>query len=70
MCKALIIDALKSRASIAIFPMQDILNLDSKHRMNFPGKIIGNWQWRMSEKLLTGKLAKEYLKLNKKYLRT
>lgn len=70
LCKALIIDALKSRASIAIFPMQDILNLDSKHRMNFPGKIIGNWQWRMSEKLLTGKLAKEYLKLNKKYLRT
>jgi 4-alpha-glucanotransferase len=26
--------------------MQDILGLDSRARMNFPGKAQGNWAWR------------------------
>lgn len=30
-----------------IFPMQDILGLDSDARMNIPGTALGNWQWRM-----------------------
>ena len=35
-----------SVADTAIVPMQDILGLDSRARMNFPGKAQGNWAWR------------------------
>ena len=35
-----------SVADTAIVPMQDILGLDSRARMNFPGKAEGNWAWR------------------------
>jgi 4-alpha-glucanotransferase len=35
-----------SVADTAIVPMQDILGLDSRARMNFPGRAQGNWAWR------------------------
>ncbi len=38
--------ALSSVADLAIIPMQDILSLDSAHRMNTPGTTVGNWKWR------------------------
>lgn len=38
--------ALASVANLAIIPMQDILELGSKDRMNIPGTIAGNWKWR------------------------
>ena len=38
--------AFASVADTAIVPMQDILGLDSRARMNFPGKAEGNWAWR------------------------
>ena len=38
--------AFASVADTAIIPMQDILGLDSRARMNFPGKREGNWGWR------------------------
>jgi 4-alpha-glucanotransferase len=38
--------ALGSVANIAIIPMQDLLGLDSRARMNVPGKAKGNWGWR------------------------
>ncbi|MBC7755228.1 MAG: 4-alpha-glucanotransferase [Bdellovibrio sp.] len=38
--------AMSSNADMAIIPMQDILGLDAKHRMNTPGTIVGNWQWQ------------------------
>lgn len=41
--------AVASVARMAIFPMQDILKLDTNCRMNIPGTIIGNWLWRMSK---------------------
>jgi 4-alpha-glucanotransferase len=40
--------ALGSRAKLAMLPMQDILALDGKHRMNMPGTTEGNWTWRFS----------------------
>lgn len=43
---ALMHAALASIANLAVIPMQDILELDSSHRMNVPGTIEGNWQWR------------------------
>ncbi|MBI5216387.1 MAG: 4-alpha-glucanotransferase [Ignavibacteriae bacterium] len=37
-----------SVADIVIIPMQDVLNLGTEARMNFPGKLGGNWSWRFS----------------------
>ncbi len=38
--------ALASRGRLAMMPMQDLLALDSRHRMNMPGTTEGNWSWR------------------------
>ncbi len=37
--------ALASNAILAIVPMQDVLKLNSEHRMNIPGTTEGNWSW-------------------------
>ena len=49
--------AMQSRASLAIVPMQDVLGLGSEARMNRPGQIYGNWQWRLRRGQLTKELA-------------
>jgi 4-alpha-glucanotransferase len=36
-----------SVSNLAIVPLQDCLGLGTEARMNFPGKVEGNWQWRM-----------------------
>ncbi len=44
---AMIRAAAESVANLAIFPMQDVLGLDGRHRMNVPGVMgQGNWTWR------------------------
>jgi 4-alpha-glucanotransferase len=35
-------------AKLVMIPMQDILSLDGSHRMNLPGTVKGNWEWRFS----------------------
>jgi 4-alpha-glucanotransferase len=40
--------ACASVADTALYPMQDVLGLGSTHRMNFPGKGDGYWEWRFS----------------------
>ena len=35
-----------SPASLVICPLQDVLGLDSRARMNVPGTVEGNWSWR------------------------
>jgi 4-alpha-glucanotransferase len=42
----LIETSLASVANLAIIPLQDLLGLDGKSRMNRPGTAHGNWQWR------------------------
>src|SRR5262249_48301832 len=37
-----------SVANQAIVPMQDFLGLGTEARMNRPGTLAGNWEWRMS----------------------
>ena len=49
--------ALSSHARLAILPMQDILGLDSLHRMNLPGTTEGNWQWRFEWEQIAPELA-------------
>jgi 4-alpha-glucanotransferase len=39
--------ALLSPSQFAVVPMQDLLGLGSEARMNRPGVLGGNWQWRM-----------------------
>ncbi len=43
---ALIRCAMASVAKLAIIPLQDILSLGKGHRMNTPGTVVDNWQWR------------------------
>ena len=40
--------AMASVAKLAILPMQDMMGFGEGHRMNTPGTIEGNWQWRFS----------------------
>ncbi|HEQ70887.1 MAG TPA: 4-alpha-glucanotransferase, partial [Spirochaetia bacterium] len=35
-----------SKARVVIYPLQDVLGLDEKARMNIPGTEKGNWEWR------------------------
>jgi 4-alpha-glucanotransferase len=44
----LIRTAYASVADLVVIPLQDILNLGSDARMNFPGKLGGNWTWRFT----------------------
>jgi 4-alpha-glucanotransferase len=37
-----------SVANYALVPLQDLLNLDTRARMNLPGREGGNWQWRIT----------------------
>jgi 4-alpha-glucanotransferase len=37
-----------SVARMVIYPMQDVLGLDGRYRMNVPGVSEGNWEWRFS----------------------
>jgi len=49
--------AMSSRARLAIVPAQDVLSLGSDARMNRPGRVYGNWQWRLQGGELTDELA-------------
>jgi 4-alpha-glucanotransferase len=53
-----------SVAVYAIAPMQDFLNLGNEGRMNYPGKPDGNWQWRMTDGMLSNALVKRIRELN------
>jgi 4-alpha-glucanotransferase len=48
---------LASVADTAIVPAQDLLGLGSEARMNRPGTIGGNWQWRLRPGQLTRDVA-------------
>jgi 4-alpha-glucanotransferase len=49
--------AMASRARLAMVPLQDVLGLGSEARMNHPGVVYGNWQWRYERRRLTRALA-------------
>ena len=66
---AMISTVLSSQANRAVLPMQDVLGLDSRARMNTPGTLGGNWQWRMPREALSNFLAAWLRELNTKYAR-
>ena len=49
--------AFASVADTAIVPLQDVLGLDSRARMNLPASQEGNWNWRFAKDALTEPLS-------------
>jgi len=64
---SLLSQAWRSRAALAIAPLQDVLRLGNDARMNLPGSEGGtNWQWRYEVKALTRELAQELRQLTRR----
>jgi 4-alpha-glucanotransferase len=58
-----------SVAVYAVAPMQDVLSLGTKARMNYPSRLGGNWEWRMREQDINDALAERLREFNELYLR-
>jgi len=59
-------------SSVAVFalaPLQDLLDLGTEGRMNFPSRPGGNWTWRFPEAAVNDELAARIRELNYLYLR-
>ena len=65
----LIRTAWRSVAVFALAPLQDFLELGTKARMNYPSKLGGNWEWRMSGEALNSELLGKIKELNWLYQR-
>ncbi|MFK8184285.1 MAG: 4-alpha-glucanotransferase [Phormidesmis sp.] len=66
----LIETALKSRADLAIVPLQDLLSLGHSARMNDPSVIPNNWRWKFgSSDLLTDEISDRLRALTNTYNR-
>lgn len=65
--KHVIVMALASVARLAILPMQDILELNTQHRMNMPGTTEGNWRWRFDWQQLQPEMRQEMQQLLQLY---
>ncbi len=63
----LIRTASMSVADLALFPLQDMLGLGSRARMNVPGTVDGNWSWRLLEEELTHPVAERMAKFSALY---
>jgi 4-alpha-glucanotransferase len=61
--------AFSSPARLAILPLQDVLELGSAARMNTPGRIEGNWTWRLRRGQLTSKHAARLRQLAERHQR-
>ncbi|MCL2688365.1 MAG: 4-alpha-glucanotransferase [Chitinispirillia bacterium] len=59
--------ALGSASWLCIIPMQDILGLGTGHRMNIPGVMWGNWQWRLTKAMPAKKKMERFAELTKIY---
>ena len=62
--------AMASPARTAIMPMQDVLRLDERARMNTPATIGNNWRWRMQVDYANGGLARQLAQLTAEHCRT
>ena len=56
-----------SVAKMCIFPLQDMLSLDSRARMNVPGKASGNWGWRVSREQIAAADVKKLAEMTEMY---
>lgn len=58
-----------SVADTVLIPLQDVLGLGSEARMNLPGSMQGNWQWRYRSGALTAQHAQRLRELAQLYER-
>ncbi len=56
-----------SVARMSVIPLQDLLGLGNKARMNMPGTTQGNWKWRFKKSDMTNSLARRIAKMTKVY---
>ena len=61
--------AMSSVADLCIVQMQDYLNLPGTARINRPGTLGGNWQWRLTKGQLSAELAQRIANLTELYNR-
>lgn len=61
--------AMSSIADLAVFPMQDLLNLGNEARMNFPSTVQGNWSWRLLPDQITDHLRQRLYDMTVMYAR-
>ena len=54
-------------ARFALIPIQDLFCQGSEYRMNTPGKVEGNWAYRVKKELLTSDVAKRLYDVTKLY---
>jgi 4-alpha-glucanotransferase len=59
--------AMSSVSDTAVIQMQDYLELGSEARMNIPSTLGGNWQWRMTKRDTTKKLAEKIADITRTY---
>ena len=59
-----------SPATLTVAPLQDFLELGSAARMNYPGRALGNWGWRVEGSAFTPEFAKRIAVLNQEYGRS
>lgn len=59
--------AAKSRARLAVVPIQDVLGLDETARMNTPATAKGNWRWRLTPEQFASIPAKQLADLAQTY---
>ena len=62
--------ASSSIADLSIIPMQDVLGLDTNHRMNRPGQAEGAWGWRFSWSQVAPWHAERIAEITRLYGRT
>jgi 4-alpha-glucanotransferase len=65
--RALARAVLASVAQLAIVPLQDLLGLGTEARMNLPGTIEGNWNWRFEWPDVAADLAARCARWNRLY---
>ena len=65
--RGIIRGGMSSVASLFIAQMQDYLELGSDTRMNTPGTLGGNWQWRLTPAQMSSTLASEIAEMTKLY---
>lgn len=59
--------AMMSVADTVIIPMQDILGLGEKQRMNLPASAKGNWEWRLLREQFSPELLRELKEMTALY---
>lgn len=67
--RAFIRELYKSSVGLAIVPMQDVIGLDDRARMNIPSTLGGNWKWRALKKQIKPEYAEMMKDLAETYYR-